>query len=1152
MGKSIFLVLLSICSQVFAQESLEIVLKDSSRLKLTDLKIDVSIVGNFATTKYDMKFYNGLDRTLEGELVFPLGEGQTVSRFAMDVNDKLREAVIVEKELARVAFESTVRQNIDPGLLEKTEGNNYRARVYPILPKKHKHIVLTFEQELSTLNQHQTYELPLGIKVKLDDFSIRIQVLNGGALPKIKSSAYKNFFFKGDKGIFTASLKRQGHTPTSPVIVELPNRDSTGTILSYRDYFHINQTLGPNTRLKRKPRKITLLWDTSYSLRNRNLNKELSILNEYFEYLGNVEVHYISFSNSIHQNNVFNIQNGNWDLLEKALKETVYDGGTSMGLFKSLLNKSDEILLFTDGLANLGNFPTGNTQSVYTINSTTSANHESLREIATSSGGNYVNLVRLPQTEALSTLKQETFQFLGIGHNSDVREVYPKKRVNVSEGFSISGRFPKETTIELLFGYRGKVTERIKVPIKRSKETELVKRLWAKQKLKHLNANKKENKEQIILLAKTHHLVTDYTSMLILDNIEDYVRYRIEPPQELKAGYKERIKDLEEEEADGLEELNDRKEDLFNDYGDILDWYATKYPKKKIKGPKKDRSDRISTVLDASQDNDVNTITPTGSGTTTTPPPSPVMDINIDSTRGIVSGTVLDTNGLPLPGANVIVKGTTNGTTTDFDGNFIINAEENDELGFSYIGFNDVSVGVGDSSTISISLEEDSEALDEVVITAMGVKTEKRSLGYSISQDVSRALSGEVAGVRTTRDTSGGSGSSNTVTIRGVDSISNNVEPLYIVDGVIASNNPMQVLKPRDIEEIQVLKALSASAIYGARAANGVIIITTRQGLESNKEAIEELNKEIAERIALKSWDPNTPYIKILEKEPTIGLAYRKYLEIRDEYSNSPSFFLDVSDFFDKKGESDIAITILTNLMEIELNNHEAMKALGYKLEYFNQYEMAIVVYGKVLELRPEEPQSYRDLALAYEQSGEIQKAYDLLYRLYKGGLLEKDGSGRFYGIEQIAFVELTRLVNKYGKQLKLEKTEKEKFKEIPVDIRIVIDWNHNDTDIDLWVEDPEGERAYYKNPETNIGGHMSEDMTEGYGPEEFMLRNAPKGGYKVLIDYYSDNVQKISGPTVLKVTMFTNYGRSDEGRKTTIVRLDKEEGELEIGSLRF
>jgi tetratricopeptide (TPR) repeat protein len=312
------------------------------------------------------------------------------------------------------------------------------------------------------------------------------------------------------------------------------------------------------------------------------------------------------------------------------------------------------------------------------------------------------------------------------------------------------------------------------------------------------------------------------------------------------------------------------------------------------------------------------------------------------------------------------------------------------------------------------------------------------------------------------------------------------------------------------------------------------------------------LNQEIINKIDLKSWNPDTPYIKILEKEPNTELAYSKYLEIRDEYSNSPSFYLDVSDFFERKGKSDIAIRILTNLMEIELSNHELMKALGYKLESFDQYDLAVIVYEKVLELRPEEPQSYRDLALAYEQLGEIKKAYDLLFKLYNGDLLVKDEDERYYGIEQIAYVELSRLVNKYGDQLQLKKEEKEKFKIFDTDVRIVIDWNHNNTDIDLWVVDPNEEKAYYAKPETIIGGHMSEDMTEGYGPEEYMLKKAIKGEYKILVDYFADEVQKISGPTFLKITMFINYGKPNEERKITVVRLDKEEDELEVGSLRF
>ena len=109
----------------------------------------------------------------------------------MDVNGTLRAAVVVEKELARVAYENTIRQKIDPGLLEKTQGNNYKARIYPIPPKGYKHIVISYEQELHTANNKQQYLLPLNITEKIALFSLNIKAYGFHSKPKLESSAYK-------------------------------------------------------------------------------------------------------------------------------------------------------------------------------------------------------------------------------------------------------------------------------------------------------------------------------------------------------------------------------------------------------------------------------------------------------------------------------------------------------------------------------------------------------------------------------------------------------------------------------------------------------------------------------------------------------------------------------------------------------------------------------------------------------------------------------------------------------------------------------------------------------------------------------------------------------------------------------------------------
>ncbi len=159
-----------------------------------------------------------------------------------------------------------------------------------------------------------------------------------------------------------------------------------------------------------------------------------------------------------------------------------------------------------------------------------------------------------------------------------------------------------------------------------------------------------------------------------------------------------------------------------------------------------------------------------------------------------ISGTVSDFEGLPLPGVNILVEGTTTGTQTDFDGNYSISASEGQGLLFTYIGQKDVRVVVGASSTISIQMEEDAQALEEVVVTAQGIEREERSLGYSVAtvdeeqvasrpeSDLGRILQGKVAGVNITAN-NGLSGSGTNIIIRGYSSVTQSNQPLFVVDG---------------------------------------------------------------------------------------------------------------------------------------------------------------------------------------------------------------------------------------------------------------------------------------------------------------------------------------------------------------------------------
>jgi len=225
-----------------------------------------------------------------------------------------------------------------------------------------------------------------------------------------------------------------------------------------------------------------------------------------------------------------------------------------------------------------------------------------------------------------------------------------------------------------------------------------------------------------------------------------------------------------------------------------------------------------------------------------------------------VTGTVSDDSGMPLIGATVAIAGTSTGTTSDFDGNYSIKAKQGDVLSVSYVGYSSQDITVGTSTTVNVTLAPDN-FLEEVVVTALGIKRDEKALGYSVQSikgegmtearesNISNALSGKIAGVQVT-GTSGSVGASSRIVLRGNSSITGNNEPLYVVDGVPIDNrsygnagssggvdlpNGAADINPDDIESVTVLKGPNAAALYGLRAGNGVIVITTKRGSAGKK-----------------------------------------------------------------------------------------------------------------------------------------------------------------------------------------------------------------------------------------------------------------------------------------------------------------------------
>jgi TonB-dependent SusC/RagA subfamily outer membrane receptor len=486
---------------------------------------------------------------------------------------------------------------------------------------------------------------------------------------------------------------------------------------------------------------------------------------------------------------------------------------------------------------------------------------------------------------------------------------------------------------------------------------------------------------------------------------------------------------------------------------------------------------------------------------------------------------------------------------------------------------------VGNRLVLDVRLEASGNALNEVVVVGYGASQQKREVTGSVTtvrpvtfgrmdapaignaQPINGQLQGRVAGVAVVPQGTPGAGTN--LVIRGTSSISGSNSPLYVIDGIIippvgdprSGSNPLNAINPAEIESINVLKDGGATGIYGSQAANGVIVVTTKTGaaarpLAQRADSVASY-PVLAQDINITYKAPDADYLKAIRNAGKTG-QYQKYLELRSANVGNPVYYFDVADYFLKTGNTEQGSRILSNLAEMGLDNYELYKMLGYKLKQLGDYEGEVFAFKKVMELRPLDPQSFRDYGLALEDAGYHQQALDVLYKAMVSSYTE-DAEDLYDGIEEIMLPEINRIIAHNKNKLNLKSIPKTVIRNLPADIRIVMDWNMNNTDIDLWVTDPNGEKCYYSSKHTQIGGRMSNDMTRGFGPEQFLLKSAIKGTYKIEINYYGNSQVTIAGPTTIMAELFTHYGTPQEKKELIVLQMQKDaKGAVYIGDLDF
>jgi tetratricopeptide (TPR) repeat protein len=936
-------------SVAFAQiPTLEVENQKKHPVILQEAKIDTKILGNLATTTATYTFYNPSNRILEGKLTFPLPEGVSVSGYALDINGKLRNAVPVPKERAKEVFESIERRNVDPGIIEKVEGNNFRTRIYPIPQKGSRTIQITYHQELKNVASDYQYFLSFANATTIPKFNLKVWISETATVPKILENPDGSFAFQKQGNQWIAEVAKSDFTPNESLKVTIPkNQNSSNVVLQKAsgDKFYFAANVGLDLPVKEKPRsqKIAIIWDNSFSGSKRNRDKELDFLNAYFADNKNVSVSFSLLNNTFEKTEEFNISQGNWGELKNKILNLKYDGGTDLGALKEI-NGVEEYLLFSDGISNFGDLTMKFKKPLNSIASTPTSDFNLLKLLANQSGGNFINLNELDTRSALKTYKKLPVRFLGFKENPNMQELFPNIGSVISEPVNIFG---------ITSGNAGKLTavfsvgnEKFETPVDFSKAQQLenwqIAQFWAQKKINELELNSTQNRNEIKNISEQFGVVSKNTSLIVLDDINDYVRYKITPPQELLADYQ---KIVSQNKGKVLEQRKNLLSKAFDKTRELKTWWNTEF-----KPVEKKEYPRISN------------------------------------------------QSTPVPQAQRNVQ------------------------------------------------------IEEAVV-----------VGYNSSAKEMEASSSDA-----------------------------------MVD-IIAE-------KPKG-------------------------------------------------KITLVDVESTEEYMKDFQNLQSTEVIYQKYLENRSKHEKQVSYYFDISKLLFKKGDKALSLKVLSTLAELDLENEELYKTIYYLLKQRGHYDKELWITQKILEWRPFDAQSHRDHALALVDNKRPQEALkiyrSLLYQEFTDEISMRDN-----GIEEILIMEINNIL-KQNKNVDGSKIDDRLKADLPVDIRVVINWNKDNTDIDLWVTDPKGEDCSYQHKSTAIGGRISNDFTQGFGPEQFLLKKAVKGKYKIKTNFFGERQNILSGPTTVMAEVYLYYSDGRQERKIAVFQSQKEnkkenDSKILIGEFEF
>ncbi|RBP43948.1 vault protein inter-alpha-trypsin-like protein [Roseimicrobium gellanilyticum] len=1043
-------------------------------MELQAAAVDIKVRGHLATTTVELTFYNPNSRVMEGEFVFPLDEGQTVSGYALEVEGKMRQAVIVEKQRGRAIFEEIVRRGIDPGLAELTRGNVFRTRVYPIFAEKTKRVSVTFEQELKADGDTFRYALPMFIPGKLKTYRTHVEVVRAPGVPFTRGNACEPLEFKRQRNNQSqvAEFTKVGVEMWRPLEFHVPKRDDRTQIFLVEDkakpsqqYFHAR--VEPPIPLDAPPpvftpKRVAIFYDASGSAARRLRARELEMLDAWLKRLGTVKVDLVIFRNEAEKPIAYDIKDGETAAVREAMESAALDGGTSLGAVDiRVVPEADAVVLMSDGFSTFSadepvvTRPDGSAPPLFAIHAAKQADAANLQRLARKTGGQVLNLMRLEVDAAVASMRIPPVRLLQWQVISGKVDEVAIPRQELEDGaLVIAGKVQGRSVVELSLGRTSDAAVKHRLTLEPEEALDpasgaFVRRAWAQCRLAELSVDAKRHESGITALGKEHRIVTPGTSLIVLERIEDYARHRLEPVEpDLRAKY---LAFLKSHPYYGRErDMTVSTGYVVHQWQEFKTWHEKRHPwlESVIKGA----AEHEAALYEA-----------------------------------LAAGSA---QGLPGP---------------------MLKAE--DAVAAAALAHR---AGVLAEQWQEASKEDDSRAawLQDAAKVLRAVRALRQ-------QRMNLAGPGGVSAAGGGFGFGGGGGFGRGVGIGGSNGFAGSLGDMNgVFTGTMTVNGSLAMDSSMPVE------APASRAATGARDKN-----VEAEGLE------------------VKPWEPDTPYLTRLRKsdEPV-----QEYLSLRNEYATSPAFFTDCAGyFFTEKKDATLALRVLSNLAELDLENATLLRTLAFHLKQHGRHDLAALVYEEVLRIRGEEPQSRRDLALclAQLQKPDFSRAVRLLWEV-----VTRPWDQRFYGIQLTALHELNDLVQHIPKEqmpdLKALGVDETLLTPVPVALRVVLSWDTDNVDVNFWVIDPAGEVCFVGVTRTNTGGCMSARMSRGYGPEVFTIRRPLPGKYTVLVACQGNYQQKASLPPTVQLEFQSGFNEVGSVKRELITRrLEKMYDAMEVGT---